>query len=283
MLRPLLLLALVAAAVADEKKPEPPKIDVGAVLRKSEKFKEQCKTMRVAYEEGVVRAVGEIGYRGGGPCEYLVSVFPAKSHETIVLLDDGPWKGEGRRPNARRKDYATVLNNAFLAAGFKRGKPFSWDEKTGDVFPPKGEAVHLYAEWTDPETNKAKRALLADWLWNFKTVDVMQESFVYTGSLLIEHEGKKFLGAEMDGLIAAVLNTGSALIDSLEDGSLDNGAYEAIPIRIPPTGTRVKMVFSKKELPAEKFKALKLNDELKQARAKYLAEKKKKTEKKEEK
>ncbi|MHC4938965.1 MAG: YdjY domain-containing protein [Planctomycetota bacterium] len=280
MLRVALLLTLAAGVIADEKKPEAPKIDVGAILRKSAKFQKQCKEMLISYEEGVVRAEGEIGYRGGGPCEYLVSVFPAKSHETIVLLDDGPWEGEGRRPNARRKDYATVLNNAFLAAGYKRGRAFSWNNETGEVFPPKGEKVHVYAEWTDEKTKKTKRALMADWLWNFKTVHVMVPDFVYTGSLLIEHEGEKFLGAEMDGLVVAVLNTGTALIDSLEDGSLDNGAYEAIPIRIPPTGTRVKVVFSKKALPAEKFKPLKLNEELKAARAKYLAEKKKKKEEK---
>jgi hypothetical protein len=268
---PLLLAAAVLAD--DEKQPEPPKIDVGALLRKSEKFAEQCRKLRISYEEGVVRAEGEIGYRGGGPCEYLVSIYPAKAHETVVLLDDGPWEGEGRRPREGLKDYATILNNAFLAAGYERGKPFSWDEKTGEVFPPKGTKVHIYAEWIDAETKKPRRARLADWLWNFKTVHVMEPMFVYTGSLLIEHEGKNYLGAELDGLIVAVLNTATALIDSLEDGSLDNGAYEAIPKRIPERGTRVKVAFSKKELEAETFEPLKLNDELKAARAKYLAEK----------
>jgi hypothetical protein len=267
-------LLLAAAVLADDgKKPEAPKIDVGALLRKSEKFAEQCRKLRISYAEGVVRAEGEIGYRGGGPCEYLVSIYPAKAHETVVLLDDGPWEGEGRRPREGLKDYATVLNNAFLAAGFERGKPFSWDENTGEVFPPKGIAVHVYAEWVDAETKKPRRARLADWLWNFKTVHVMEPMFVYTGSLLIEHEGKNYLGAELDGLIVAVLNTATALIDSLEDGSLDNGAYEAIPKRIPERGTRVKVVFSKKQLEAEKFEPLKLNDELKAARAKYLADK----------
>ena len=33
---------------------------------------------------------------------------------------------------------------------------------------------------------------------------------------------------------------------TLEDGGLDNGAYEAIPIRIPPSGTRVRAVFARK-------------------------------------
>jgi hypothetical protein len=269
-----LFLLLAAAVLADdEKKPEPPKIDVGAVLRKSPKFAEQCRKLRISFKEGEVRAEGEIGYRGGGPCEYLVSIYPAKAHETVVLLDDGPWEGEGRRPREGLKDYATVLNNAFLAAGYQRGKPFSWDENTGEVFPPKGTEVHVYAEWTDPDTKKPRRALLADWLWNFKTVHVMEPAFVYTGSLLIEHDGKNYLGAELDGLVVAVLNTATALIDSLEDGSLDNGAYEAIPKRIPERGTRVKVVFSKTKLEAEKYEPLKLNEELEQARAKYLAEK----------
>jgi hypothetical protein len=103
----------------------------------------------------------------------------------------------------------------------------------------------------------------------------MEPNFVYTGSLLIEHDGKTFLGAELDGLILAVLNTATALLDSLEDGSLDNGAYEAIPTRIPQTGTRVKLVFSRKKLAdVVTFEPLKLNDELNKSRAEYLETKK---------
>jgi len=261
------VLALLPVVFADA-----PDIDVGALLRKSEAFKKQCEKFKIEWEKGAVRAVGEIGYRGGGPCEYLVSIFPAKSHETVVLLDDGPWEGKGRRPRGGLEHYATALNNAFLAAGFKRGEPFRWNDQTGEVFPPKGETVHVYAEWKDPETKKTKRALMADWLWNFKTVHVMQPGkLVYTGSFLIDHDGKKFLGAELDGLIVAVLNTGTALIDNLEDGALDNGAYEAIPLRIPKTGTRVTVVFSRKKLEAETYEPLKLNDELKKAREEYLA------------
>ena len=105
-------------------------------------------------------------------------------------------------------------------------------------------------------------------------VHTMEPDFVYTGSILIEHDGKNYFGAELDGLIVAVLNSGTAIIDSREDGSLDNGAYEAIPIRIPPSGTRVQAVFSKKELPHENYKPLKLNDELKKSRAAYLEKKK---------
>jgi len=209
-----------------------------------------------------VRSDGEIYYRGGGPCEYLVGVFPAKAHETIVLLDKGPWEGEGRRPRAPVQGLAEVLNNAFLAAGFVRGKAFDWDRETGDVFPPKGETVYVYAEWKDKD-GKAHRARMCDWVWNFKTIEVMQPGqFVYTGSVLIE-EDKVWLGAEIDGLIVAILNTSTSLIDSVEEGALDNGAYEAIPIRIPPAGQRVTVAFTKAPLEVtENYPPLKLPPEL---------------------
>ena len=153
MVRTALLLLLASGLLAQDKDapkaaptiaPEAgenaaPKVDVGAILRKSKPFAEQCKKLRVSFADGVVRAEGEIAYRGGGPCEYLVAIYPAKSHETVVLLDNGPWKGEGRRDRVTLKGYAQVLNNAFLAAGFKRGKPFNWDDETGEVFPPSGD------------------------------------------------------------------------------------------------------------------------------------------------
>jgi len=264
------LALMVAVGSAQEAGPKG-LVDVGKVLRGSKEFAKKCADFKIAWGAGVVRAQGEIHYRGGGPCEYLVAVYPRKAHETIILLDRGAWTGEGRRPRDPVQGLAEVLNNAFIAAGFKKGKHFDWDRKTGDVFPPKGETVYLYAEWKDQENGKdgkkseTRRARVCDWLWNFRLIEVMADGkFVYTGSLLIDEDlpggGKRvWLGAEVDGLIAAVLNTSSALIDNLEEGALDNGAYEAIPIRIPESGTRVTMVFSNRKLEVtENYPLLKL-------------------------
>ena len=282
-----LLMGAVAALAQDRPRvpgaeEEEGPVDVGKVLRESREFLVKCTKHRVSFEPGIVRAEGEIYYRGGGPCEYLVGVFPAKAHETIVLLDKGPFEGEGRRPREYVRGLAEVLNNAFLASGFERGKPFDWDRQTGDVFLPKGVTTYVYAEWEDAK-GKTHRALMADWLWNFKTIDVMKKGhFVYTGSQIIDEgppTNKKWLGAEVDGLIVAVLNTSTALIDNLEDGGLDNGAYEAIPIRIPPAGTRVRAVFSRKELEVtENYEPLKLTPEVIEARKRRDAELKRKAE-----
>jgi len=272
----LLFAVTLCRAGDDDKLP-----DVGAVLRESKPFAAKCKEFKISWGQGVVRAEGEIHYRGGGPCEYLVGVFPAKAHETIVLLDKGPFDGDGRRPKESVSGLAQVLNNAFLAAGYERGKPFDWDRKSGEVFAPKGETVHIYAEWKDKD-GKAKRALMSEWLWNFKLIEVMEPGkFVYTGSVILD-EGppthKKWLGAELDGLVVAVLNTATALIDSTEDGSLDNGAYEAVTVRIPESGTRVVVAFSKTPLEVtENYPPLKLPKELieeKKRRAEEAARKK---------
>lgn len=277
----LTVLAQERPRVPGAEKEEGP-VDVGKVLRESREFLVKCRKHRVSFEPGIVRAEGEIYYRGGGPCEYLVGVFPAKAHETIVLLDKGPFEGDGRRPREYVRGLAEVLNNAFLAAGFERGKPFDWDRQSGEVFLPKGVTTYIYAEWTDAK-DQLHRAYMADWLWNFKTIDVMKRGqFVYTGSQIIDEgppTNKKWLGAEVDGLIVAVLNTSTALIDNLEDGGLDNGAYEAIPIRIPPAGTRVRAVFSNKELKlTENYEPLKLTPEVIEARKRRDAELKLKAE-----
>ena len=129
-------------ALAQEKPPVPVKptpVDLEKVFRESKEFRAKCKELQISFGDGIVRAPGEIVYRGGGPCEYLINVAPAKAHETIVLLDDGPWvpppAKEGRppprRPRKQLNGLATVLNNAFIAAGFKKGRPFDWDHKTG--------------------------------------------------------------------------------------------------------------------------------------------------------
>lgn len=275
----LLLIACVAALAQEGSEKELP--DVAKVLRESPEFQAKCKEFQVTWEEGVVRSVGEIHYRGGGPCEYLVGVFPAKAHETIVLLDKGPWKGEGYRPREHVRGLAEVLNNAMIAAGFSKGRPFDWDRESGEVFPPRGETVHVYAEWTDAE-GTFRRADMADWLWNFKLIEVMERGkFVYTGSLILDEgppDHKKWLGAEVDGLVVAVLNTSTALMDNIEDGGLENGAYEAIAIRIPHSGTRVTVAFAGKELEVtEEYEPLKLPKELieeKQRRAEEAARKK---------
>ncbi len=259
-------------------KPDAPKIDVGAVLRRSAEFKKKLAKFKMAFDHkaGTVRALGEIAYRGGGPCEFLINVYPAKSHETIVLLDDGPWDGPGRRDTRFARGLATTLNNAFLAAGFSRGTPFNWNRETGEVFAPKGETVWIYCEWEDPETKKKQRALMSEWLWNYKVLRVMApKKFVYTGSLMVDmgppnHE--KALGVEMDRLLVALLNTRTAMVDSIAEGSLDNGACEALAQRIPPIGTRVAIVFSRKKLEAKKHKPLELSKELLAERARRDAE-----------
>ncbi|MHC4729651.1 MAG: YdjY domain-containing protein, partial [Planctomycetota bacterium] len=272
-MRIVLLFLLAALPALGQEKP----VDLKKVLSESKEFAEKCKQFKVTWEDGLVRAVGEIAYRGGGPCEYLVNVAPAKAHETIVLIDNGPWDEEKRRPRGQLNGLATVLNNAFIAAGFEKGKPFDWDRETGEVFPPKGETVYIYAAWKD-EQGKVTRARMCDWLWNYRTIDVMQPGkFVYTGSMMIDEgppDHKKWFGAEIDRLLVATLNTSTALLDNTDEGALDNGTYEAVALRIPPIGTRVTVLFSRTVLEAHELPPLKLPQEVLDARKKRDEDKK---------
>jgi hypothetical protein len=269
-----LSLLLPATALLAE---EPAPVDVAKVLRTSPEFAATCKRFSIAWEEGLVRAVGEIAYNGGGPCEYLVNVAPAKAHETMVLLDPGPWTEEGRPPRERLNGYATCLNSAFLCAGYKPGRPFDWNRETGETFPPEGETVHIHIEWKDGD--KVVRARMSDLLWNWKTLDIMQPGkFVYTGSMMVDEgppDHKQWFGAEVDRLVVALLNTNTAIIDNVEEGSLDSaGAYEAIYDRMPAVGTRVTVLFSKKPLEGvTAFKPLEIPEEILAERKKLAEEK----------
>ncbi len=256
--------------------PAPP-VDVAKVLRDSKEFAETCKRFKISWEEGVVRATGEIAYIGGGPCEYIVNVSPAKAHETIVLLDNGPWTSKRRPSGGRMNGYATCLNNAFLCAGFKPGKPFRWNEETGEIFPPEGEPVDIAFEWTDGQKARI-RARVADLLWNYRTLEVMRPGhLVYTGSMMVDEgppDHKMWFGAEIDRLIVACYSTATALIDNTEEGAAENGTYEAIPARLPEIGTRVTVFFSRKPLEGvTEFKPLELPEEV-------LAERKRRAEEK---
>ena len=282
-MRTAVLLGLLAlASLAQEKKQEPKPaeepapVDLAKVLRESKEFAETCKRFRISWEEGVVRAVGEIAYVGGGPCEYIVNVSPAKAHETIVLLDTGPWTSKRRPSSQRMNGYATCLNNALLCAGFKPGRPFRWNEETGEAVPPEGEVVQLYFEWkTDKEQVRAR---VSDLLWNYRTVDVMKpDHLVYTGSMMID-EGpphhNQWFGAEVDRLIVACYSTPTSLIDNTEEGAAENGTYEAIADRLAGVGTRVNVLFARKPLDGvTEFKPLELPEEV-------LAERKRRQEEK---
>ena len=256
---------------------EPAPVDLAKVLRESPEFADTCKRFRISWEEGIVRGVGEIAYVGGGPCEYIVNVSPAKAHETIVLLDTGPWTSKRRPSSQRMNGYATCLNNAFLCAGFKAGKPFSWNEETGAIYPPQGEVVHMYFEWKD-DNKTSVRAHVPDLLWNYRTVDVMQPGhLVYTGSMMIDEgppKHEKWFGAEVDRLIVACYSTPTALIDNTEEGAAENGTYEGIPARLPSVGTRVTVLFARKPLAGvTEFKPLDIPEEV-------LAERKRRAEEK---
>ncbi len=274
------LLGLLAGqGVGQEPAPkeEPEPIDVAKVLRESKEFAETCKRFRISWEEGLVRATGEIAYIGGGPCEYIVNVSPAKAHETIVLLDTGPWTSKRRPAGGRMNGYATCLNNAFLCAGFKSGKPFRWNEETGEIFPPEGEPVDIGFEWTDEQKARI-RARVPDLLWNYRTLDVMRPGhLVYTGSMMVDEgppDHKLWFGAEIDRLIVACYSTATALVDNTEEGAAENGTYEAIPARLPEIGTRVTVLFSRSALEGvTEFKPLDLPEEV-------LAERKRRAEEK---
>ncbi|HEX5135751.1 MAG TPA: YdjY domain-containing protein [Planctomycetota bacterium] len=277
------LLALLGSAQEPDKPSQPPEpVDVAKILRTSAEFAETCQRFRIQWEENLVRTVGEIAYRGGGPCEYLVNVSPAKAHETIVLLDPGPWTSKRRPSGERMRGYATCLNSALLCAGFKAGRPFRWNEETGETFPPEGDVVHVYVEWQDAKQEPV-RARIEDLVWNYRTVDVMQRGkLVYTGSMMID-EGppnhKPWFGAEVDRLIVACYSTPTALIDNTEEGAPDNGTYEAIHARVPEVGTRVTVLFSKEPLDnVTEFKPLELPEEVLEARRQREAEKKKQAE-----
>lgn len=153
-----------------------------------------------------------------------------KEHESIVAVD--------------AKAYA--VHAGLLAAGAKTGAPATFQP---EYKPATGSQIDIDIVWRDVEGND-RRAKAQDWVRDIDSGEALKYPWVFAGSgfWTDEASGIKYYMAEQGDFIC-VSNFPSAMLDLPVPSSQDNQnlAYEAFTERIPPLGTRVRLVLTPKQ------------------------------------
>lgn len=164
-----------------------------------------------------------------GPLEMLACTRGTKEHESVLAADT--------------KAYA--VHAGLLAVGADAGTPVQFRP---DYKPATGTEIDIELVWTD-KSGKVQRARGQDWVQNIKTGKPLEHPWVFAGSGFWQDEatGEKVYLAESGDFIC-VSNFPTALLDLPVPSSQSNDAlvYHAFTEKIPPIGTRVRMVLTPK-------------------------------------
>jgi hypothetical protein len=164
-----------------------------------------------------------------GQLEMFACPRGTKEHESIVAVDS--------------KAYA--VHAGLLAAGAQTGTPVQFQPK---YVPATGSEVDVQVVWTD-EQGKIQRARAQDWIKNVKTGSAMEYPWVFAGSGFWQapEGGQKHYLAESGDFIC-ISNFPSAMLDVPVESSQSNDEllFQAYTERIPPLGTKVRLVLTPK-------------------------------------
>lgn len=164
-----------------------------------------------------------------GALEMLVCPRGTKEHEAIIAADTKAY----------------LIHAALLAAGAEAGAPATfrpvYKAATGDE-------IDVDIIWTDSE-GKVHRDKGQDWIKNAKTGEAMKYPWVFAGSGFWKDEitGRQVYMADT-GDFVCVSNFPSSMLDLPVESSADNEdlMFRAFTERIPPLGTRVRVVLTPK-------------------------------------
>ncbi|MCC7086150.1 MAG: hypothetical protein IT427_14200 [Pirellulales bacterium] len=161
-----------------------------------------------------------------GLLEMFACLKGTKEHESIVTA------------NTR----AYLVHAALLAIGAHSGSPAKWDPK---YVPACGTPIDITVYWTDQQ-GLQHHAKAQDWVRNIKTQQPLATHWVFAGSAFHHDEltGKNTYLSDASGDFICVSNFPSAMLDLPIESSQANAelAFEANTEKIPPRGTKVKLV-----------------------------------------
>ena len=169
--------------------------------------------------------------------EHMLEMFACtkgtKEHESVVAVDSK----------------AFVIHTGLLAVGAVPGHPVKFDP---EYVPANGTEIDIFVLWTDKE-GKRHQVRAQEWVHNKRTGKQLQQSWVFGGSgfWVDEFAGERIYHAE-GGELVCVSNFSTAMLDlPIESSQANQGLlFEPITDRIPPRGTKVKLVFIPKQPPA---------------------------------
>jgi hypothetical protein len=167
---------------------------------------------------------GEVAVREGF-LEMFACPQGTKEHESVVAV----------------YSKAYVVHTGLLAVGAVPGKPVQFDPEYRRA---EGPIVDIYILWRDAKGEKHS-VKAQEWVRNTKTQKEMEQDWVFAGSgfWTDEETGKKLYYAEQGDLIC-VSNFATAMLDvPIESSqSADQLLFEAFTERLPPKGTKVRLV-----------------------------------------
>jgi len=164
-----------------------------------------------------------------GPIEFFACPEGTKEHESIVAT----------------KASARLVHAALLAIGLEPGRPVSFDP---EYVAATGPAVLVRARWKKDDGTIATIDA-RDWVRNTRTGEPLDADWVFAGSSFWTDpaDGTEYYQAD-GGDLVCVSNFPTAMLDLPVESSQSNEAllFEAFADRIPPRGTAVDLIFSKR-------------------------------------
>jgi type II secretory pathway pseudopilin PulG len=211
-----------------------PVVEFTPELRES--LRKAVEAKGVALKEDRVEIPGVVVLRQGA-LEYL-AVFPGgKAHESIFLLTGTPG-GEGERVEG----LGAALNSCLMALGLRPGTPIRF-LPGGKTVPARGTPVCIAVEWE--EDGKPVRVRAEDLLWDRERSRSLDPGeFLYVGSYF--HQDGYV--PDLTGDAVAVYSVQSCVVDLADPRAANDTIFVACGPRVPPEGTKVRMVFSPKPL-----------------------------------
>jgi hypothetical protein len=160
-----------------------------------------------------------------GQLEMFACPKGTKEHESIVALNC----------------QAQEVHAGLLAAGAKPGTPVSFNPEYKAAT---GQIVDVYVLWKD-DAGEKHQARAQDWIKDIKKQAAMTHDWVFAGSGFWKDEdtGQQYYRAN-DGDLICVSNFPTAMLDLPVESSQANDElmFEAFADRIPPRGTKVRVV-----------------------------------------
>lgn len=223
----ILVVATFAVRGEDAKQEkETPKTEKKAASRLISLSKEH--SIWIDVKRKIVVVDGEVAVREGA-LEMFACPKGTKEHESVIAVH---CNGQ-------------LIHAGLLAVGAKQGHPVRFDPK---YEPATGTAIDIWILWQDDEGRHRVRA--QDWVQDVKTEKALQHDWVFGGSgfWTDETDGKKYYHADAGDLIC-VSNFSTAMLDLPVESSQANDArlYVAFTEKIPPRGTKIRMVLSPKK------------------------------------
>ena len=160
-----------------------------------------------------------------GPLEMFACTRNTKEHESILSINT----------------HAKLVHTALVFVGAEPGAPVRFNPK---YVPASGCEVEVMLYWFD-EDGKRQKSRAQEWVRRFDTKKAMELPWVFAGSGFWKDEetGIKYYQAD-GGDFICVSNFPSAMMDlPVESTQADTGLlFEAFTERIPPSGTKVRVV-----------------------------------------